>query len=878
MHTNVLQILMQPFKWVLGLAKRGMWVTIVIAATAVVVLFLTVQVANRIAVLRAAPQDNIQWSLAQLDVELLAVDAAAYRASDGSTVNLAKLRQRFDLFYGRVKTTASMPMFRQDLDATGVIDSVSGIRSKLDRLLPVINAPDAQLLVQMGAFRTTIEELRPLTRQVTLVGIKLHAAQSDAIRAEFSVLLRRTAVFNGLLVLALAASMLFLLRQINISKQRTDELQISSNRNASTLVTSLDAIVIINMDGRIVEFNGAASRTFGYSRNAAIGAKLEELIVPERFRTGHGKGLADLRKTGETKSVGASRIEMPALRSDGSEFPVELSRTVTDSAEGQLEIVFLRDISKRIEQENELRKAHDEALEASKIKSQFLAVMSHEMRTPLNGVMAILDLLATSKLDAKQKKYVATATTSAEILKQHVDDVLDLTRIQAGKFELYPRVFDMVELVAEVQNINVAVAAKRNNRITIDMNFPHPHFVADRKRIHQVLTNLVGNAIKFTGDGRIAISAKPVHVKADLVTIEFKIKDTGIGIAKEQQDNIFEDFVTLDSSYQRSAAGTGLGLPICRSIVEAMGGTIGVESTPGSGATFWFRLPLKIAFAKNDKPTELQPHRFKSLNHEHLKVLVVEDNETNRFVAEEMLRASGCEVVMAQDGEEGVLAAGKHRFDLILMDLSMPGMNGWEAARRIRATLSSKSRNSPIYALTAHALPEEHEALWGAGMQGCVLKPLRARQLVELLQLVSESRAAFAQTASFSKSMGNGSESVIDSHIVIELREMLGERLFQEKLDAFITELNQGLHEMEIVANSGHLQKLAARAHKLSGSSAVFGAAQLRSILAALECAAKDNVPQQVAKLLIRTNSAARKFQTKRRQLRTKATKTPFDD
>ncbi len=868
MQERFLHVLMRPFKWVLGLARQETLVTLVIVVTASIVVFLAVQVANRMEILRSAPQDNVQWSLAQLDVELLAVESAVNRAASGAADDLSKLRQRYDVFYSRVKTTASMPIFRENANAADMLDALSRIRARLDIMVPAIDSSDAQLLAQIAELRSMAEELRPLTRQVTLTGIKLHAAQSAENRRDFSTLLQRTAIFNSLLVLALGTVLLFLLRQINISKRRADALQISSDRNASTLVTSLDAIIITNMEGRVVEFNDAASRTFGYSRSAAMGAKLDDLIVPERHRQGPSNGFASFRASGLKSLVGSGRIETPALKSDGSEVPVEYSLGVTNSTEGQLVIAFLRDISKRIEQEGELRKARDEALEASKIKTQFLAVMSHEMRTPLNGVMAILDLLRASKLDVKQRKYVSTATTSAEILKQHVDDVLDLTRIQAGKFELFPRVFDLVELLEEIQSINVAVAEKRGNRIALNAHFPNPHFIADRKRLHQVLTNLVGNAIKFTHDGRISITVTPVDVQADVITLEFKVQDSGIGVAKDQLDKIFEDFVTLDSSYQRSVAGTGLGLPICRSIVEAMSGTIGVESEPGVGSTFWFRLPLKAAFAKPQRTAEESPLETKARKFKNLKVLVVEDNETNRFVANELLRAAGCDVVMAQDGAEGVAVAERTMFDLILMDLSMPNMNGWDAARRIRATFSSKSRNVPIYALTAHALPEEQEALLGAGMQGCVLKPLRSRELAELLHMISSHQPSMSINTPNQNGRAEDAEGVIDIHVVEELRDMLGELLFQEKLDAFVEELERNQLSLAAAIKAKDFEQLAGVAHKLAGSSAVFGAAGLRASLVTLESAARAKKLRESRKAWASTVATAAQFMANRQSLR----------
>jgi PAS domain S-box-containing protein len=577
-------------RWV-GLARQEVFITLFIALAAAVVIWLVLQVANNMSVLRSSPQDNVQWSLAQLDVELLAVEIAAREVKSNDAASLAKLRQRFDVFYSRAKTTATMPIFRNESGSTDARAILNTIQDRLNEMTPIVDLPDAALFVRADEISTKLGELRPLARQVTLRSLKIHAANSDRTRGEFATLLVRTGLFNAFLVFALGATLLFLMRQMKISSRRADALQVSSDRNASTLLASLDAIIVIDMAGRIVEFNPAAATTFGYSRNAAMGAKLDELIVPERYREAHQAGFERFRKTGAHHVIGAGRIEMAALRADGSEFPVEFSLGTTQSPEGKLVIAYLRDISSRVEQDQQLRSARDEAVEAAQAKSQFLAVMSHEMRTPLNGVMAILDLLEATPLSKKQQKYIDTALMSADVLKQHVDDVLDLTRIQAGKFELFPRSFNLVDLLEEVQVINVATAARGGNRIVLDVDLPKPYFVADRKRIHQILTNLVGNAIKFTQDGLIEIHAKCVEVKSDVVMFEFSVRDTGIGIAEDYQSKIFDDFVTLDGSYQRNAAGAGLGLSICRNIVEAMGGSIGVHSKLGEGQPSGFAFP-----------------------------------------------------------------------------------------------------------------------------------------------------------------------------------------------------------------------------------------------------------------------------------------------
>ncbi len=830
-----------------NLLRREYIFALMIAAILLVLAVLGNQVVDRLAALREASQDNAQWNLAQLDVELLALESASRQANDNTPESLTLLRRRFDVYFSRVNSVGRMTLFTEKLVQQESIDSLAQIRAILDRTAPIIDGPDISLRAQLKDISAATQAMRPLARQIGLEGVRIYATQSDAKREEFAGLLGRTAIVNGILILALGTVLLFLGRQIRISRLRTTDLKVISDRNESTVNAALDAIIVVNMDGDIVEFNPAATRIFGYTRNAAVGKKLDALIIPERYRDGHRQGMARYKKSGAKKVIDAGRVQMSALKSDGSEFPVEFSLGVTQASNDQLVIAFLRDISERVEQDQALRTARDEAVEAAKAKSQFLAIMSHEMRTPLNGVMAVLDLLDATRLDDRQKTYVKTATTSAEILKQHVDDVLDLTRLQAGKLDFFPRAFDVVELLEEVENINLATAAARNNKITLSVDLPQPYFVADRKRVHQVLTNLVGNAIKFTENGQIAIAATIAEVRDDVVLLEFSITDSGVGIAEEHQASIFEDFVTLDGSYQRSSAGTGLGLPICRSIVEAMAGIIGVKSHPGKGSTFWFRVPLKAAFAADKKPI-LKTVAIPPALHQHeLNVLVVEDNETNRFVAGEMLRGANCNVVLAADGREGAAMAEVRKFDIIFMDLSMPRMNGWDAARLIRSSGNAKSHATPIYALTAHALPEEQKALIDAGMQGCILKPLRARELSEVLSTV---RASLNVAPLVQVEHAKRFPPPVDMVVINELRDVLGNEVFAEKIGIFVDELKQLPVQLNAQLASNAMPDLGKLAHKFAGSAALFGAKGVSEKLRAAETAVKSKAENHVAQIV----------------------------
>ena len=596
----------------------------------------------------------------------------------------------------------------------------------------MIDAAD-DLAAKLNALDDELSQLRPLVRRITLKGVTQFAADTDAQRRHFVELLTRTATIDAMLICGLIGTLVVLYRQIQISRRAADEMQRGKDRYAKTINASLDAIIVTDPGGTILDFNPAAAEMFGFRPEDAIGKPVVELIIPPRFRPAHLGGVESFMSAEVGKLIGKGRLRTKAMRSDRHEFPVELSLAAVSGDTGPIIVAFVRDISKQIAAERALESARDEALAASEAKSRFVAVMSHEMRTPLNGVVGILDLLRGSALSPAQSKLVETAMTSAEILNQHVDDVLDTSRIHANRMDLAPSAFDFTQLANDVLGVTAAAAKARGNRVAFDAPPDLPKFYADRKRLQQVVINLVANAIKFTSDGRITIRAEVVHADAGAATLEVSVSDTGIGIPEEHLDRIFEDFVTLDAGYRRAAQGTGLGLPICRNIVRMMGGDIGVESRVGHGSRFWFRVSLPVANVSETAERRASPALAQNGQTKSLKVLVVEDIETNRMVVKHMLEDHGCEVTLAVDGEDGVGCAEREVFDVILMDISMPGVDGVEATRRVRNSPSAQSRAAPIFALTAHALPHEHEAFLRAGMQGCLVKPIRSHKIESLL-------------------------------------------------------------------------------------------------------------------------------------------------
>ena len=425
----------------------------------------------------------------------------------------------------------------------------------IDETILIIDDGDKISFDNILILREMVKKARPKVSKNAFLVYRLAVIRSQEQRANFSKQLVWTGSSIVLFLTVLTGLLLLLDRMLRSTIIRSDELTASSRQLALTVAGSMDAIIIADGYSKIIEYNTSAQGVFGWYREEIIGRTMEELFFRKGLRDAYKNAMAQSLELSHTNAVDGVRVELTAWRKNGEEFEVELNMTYVERNDDAIYMAYIRDISDRKVAEKILIEARDRAERTDKAKSQFLAVMSHEMRTPLAGIIGVMDLLKTTKLTKKQDHYVQIATSSGEVMLEHINEALDITRIEGGALNLSPQEFNLADLVRSLVEVLKPLASEKvlNLDFQIDSNIK-TNFMGDSLRIRQILTNLLGNSIKFTDEGSIKFVIGQSYV-SDVSTVKFKITDTGVGIAPENHEKIFEDFVAISSGDQRQIAG-----------------------------------------------------------------------------------------------------------------------------------------------------------------------------------------------------------------------------------------------------------------------------------------------------------------------------------
>ncbi len=497
---------------------------------------------------------------------------------------------------------------------------------------------------------------------------------------------------------------------------------------------SPSGMLLVDETGAVTHMNAQAERLFGYARGELLG-KPVDLLVPAASRGAHGALVAGYMTDRAARSMGRTR-DLAGVRKDGAELPIEVALNPIAIGGAQYVLAAVTDISERKRFENELRAARDAALQLANAKAEFLANMSHELRTPMNGVIGMLEIALEKGLGGDERRCVEMAHASADSLLAILDEILDFSKIEAGHVRLGSVPMDVHGVVDEVI-LPLEVRARRKGlrlRANVDPAIP-ASLRGDPNRLRQVLINLVGNALKFTERGFVQVTADLVEATSVEAEVQFSVRDTGIGISREDHERIFEQFAQADGSTTRRYGGTGLGLSICDRIVRLMGGELSLESELGKGSTFGFRLRFPVE-AHGEAPLRVPESRAALAPFgRQRKLLLVEDNPVNQEVAARILQRLGFEPVLADDGRQALEKYAAHPdIALVLMDVQMPIMGGFEATAELRAREAGIGRRVPILAMTAHAMKGDGARCLAAGMDEHIAKPIRLAGLAEVLR------------------------------------------------------------------------------------------------------------------------------------------------
>ena len=730
-----------------------------------------------------------------------------------------------ELVFSRLKTLNEFtsPFSSPDFDLTQLEENILQLRSLVEN----IAGQDVEYLRRILNLSKAVSSELHLATLVASHVVAPNANEFMSIWAKFKQEVYTPTHAIQAIIFLMAS--FFLGSSWWMNRRTTDLAQLNSTLDKA-IETSLDAVIITDAKGGIRTFNLAAETMFGLAFTDVAGLLVEDLLTSGSVTLGNRRFNGSRIATSLARSANRGRVRLNLQKNDGENFTVEIAVVSdVDNAGSQIFIAFLRDISKMIFAERSELAARYEAERSSAANARFLAVMSHEMRTPLHGIISSLELLDTETTKARSIELRQIARDCAGSALEQIEEVLELALFDVADVPDVLLTFFPLEVARLILEQSQSLAAANNTSLTLacDPLVSEP-MLGNRRAFRSALSNLVGNAIKFTKNGTITVQLFPTPGIAGSMRIE--VCDSGIGIQPEHLDGIFDDFETVfvPGVSAKQSGASGLGLGIVRRAVASMGGEIELESNFGKGSRFWFDIPLTSSLLMKSRNLEGQ---LSEVSNPKLNLLVVDDIPINRLLLGQMLEKMGHTVETANDGAAAVEAAQKCRFDLILMDINMPGMNGVDATRKIRE--SGKSADVPIMGVTANAQPHELAAFKEAGMDLTLVKPITSAALALKVQ---ELRRLQSTTES--------------SYETRELTSLVAAEIFNDLKNAMTADdllkvTDEALNDADVVLalmRDGPLDAtLADHIHKTAGPIAMIGAIRLHRHLCELEDSVRAN-------------------------------------
>ncbi|MCH1880445.1 ATP-binding protein [Alcaligenes ammonioxydans] len=616
-------------------------------------------------------------------------------------------------------------------------------------------------------------------------------------------------------VLVAAANGLLRYRQLFLKMEE------SESHNRAIVDTAIDGIITISSNGTILDFNHSAERLFGWKAGEVLGRNVN-MLMPEPDRSRHDSYLSNYLRSNDPKVIGVGR-DVTGLRKDGSLMPMRLAVGRVRQPGDPIFVGFVTDMSRYNALTESLRQSAEKAEQAAQAKSSFLANMSHEIRTPLNAIIGFSDLMLNDALTAQQSKHLNIINQSARSLLALLNDILDTTKLERGSVELEQVDFSLIDLCQQVvASLRLAADAKNLEFLLSCAPELHPFYKGDPMRIQQVLNNLIGNAIKFTQSGAVRVEVNPEPGRN---AVSIRVTDTGIGMSPEQLRHVFTPFTQADVSISRRFGGTGLGVSIARQLVDLMGGTLEVQSTLGVGSVFEVRIPLE----PGNEPC-LSPENQAVPHLPPLRILVADDINLNQELLTLTLEQHGHSVTATDSGHKVLELLDKEDFDVVLLDVHMPELDGLETARRWREQERREARLPlPLIALTASVMESDRHAAQEAGINGFATKPLDLPALMQEIARVM----GLATTSSPDDSVEPQKSGLIDWGLGLSL---WGSPVrLRRALLSFLSDLHTRYPLDEIKQASPNWEVVLGSLHGIRGTAGNLGLPQVSLLSAELE-------------------------------------------